>query len=748
MDSSYWLTGLAVVLLTFCTPVYAVANGSTNNEIPRTSQAIVIDGNANEEAWENALEISLEYEVAPGDNLNARIETSAYLLFDDEFLYVLVKANDPNPKSIRAYLSERDQIETSDYVSLSLDTFSDSRKAFKFSVNPKGVQADAIIDEITSVEDTGWDGIWYSGGRITKQGYQVELAIPFKSLRFEDKLTIKGWKIKLERSWPRDVVYSFSSVPNDRDNDCSLCQYQPVRGFANIRPASNIILIPALTFSQSENRERSSEDWQRDSVDDRASLDLRWGIDQNVYLNATINPDFSQVEADSLQLQVNKRFAIRNTEKRAFFLDGADYFSNWSKLIHTRLFTEPEYGVKVTGKTGAHSYGVIVLEDKDTNLLITDNQSSRLVRLDGVKSENQIIRYRFDAENNANLGFTYTQRHSGDYSNKVFSVDGKYWFNPSTYFKFQTLTTETNDYQFVRQDYFGSDRQTLDSAGDAYSFNLTHVNRDWSTSLTHHRFEDDVRIDAGFVSRSDWVTTSLSSQYRWYPKSNDSWWKKIEVDYTLSEVTDIKGQRLNLFRQGGVDIYASLQSYLGVWFYDDTQRFVQQKLLASVNPNLYLEDYQIKVYELYGGFSPLAGLELEMFYEWGKDVDFSSAELGKLETIKASARYQLNEHWRLQLEQINQNLIVQDEPAFDVHLTNLRVAYQLDVEQSIRLTLQSQRQGSDKSLASQLLYTYKIDPFTLFYLGYSDQALADSENMQLARVERTLFVKFSYAWQL
>lgn len=741
----------AILIASFCilnTRVTAANEISINNEIPRTSENIVVDGLSSESAWQGALEIELVYEVSPGENLEAKVKTSAFLLSNDDSLLVLIKATDPHSDDIRAYLSERDDIGNSDHISLSLDTFNDSRKAFKFSVNAIGVQSDSIIDQITGNIDLGWDSVWQSAGTLTGNGYQIELAIPLKSLRFDDNPELKRWKIKLERVWPREVVYSFANIKNDRDNECSLCQYQEVTGFANITPAQNITLIPAVTFSQSDSRPNGDNEWETGNLDDRQSLDLRWGINQNLYLNATINPDFSQVEADSLQLQTNKRFAIRTEEKRAFFVDGADYFSNWSKLIHTRLFTEPEYGVKLAGKSGEHSYGLISLEDKDTNFLITDNQSSRLIRLDGVKSQNQVVRYRYDTGENGNIGFTYTRRNAGEYSNELRAIDGKYWFGSSTYLKFQALSSETNDSDFVRTNYFESGFSNDILSGDAFSVNLTHATRDWSAILTHHYFEDGFRADSGFVSRSDWISSSLGLQYRWYPKSKNAWWKRLDADFTINEVTDIDGQPLNLFRQGGIEVSANYQSFFGVRFFDDTQNFVNQKLLLSFNPNLLVQDYEIKIYEAYGGISPFAGIDIELYYEWGDDVEFTSAELGKLTTYQTSTNYQLNDNWRFTLEYINQSMLVNGNTAYDVHLTNFRAAYQFDVYQSLRLTLQSQRDGSNKSFASQLLYTYKLNPFTLFYAGYSDNAIADQQNIQLERIDRTVFVKFSYAWQL
>jgi len=736
---------LFMLFVKSCTAVNAGEKKILNNEIPRITSAIEIDGDLTEAVWSKGLKISLNYEVEPGENIPALVQTEATLLEDGEFLYISFSALDPNPDKIRAYLSERDDIWNSDYVSISLDTFNDSRRAYRFSVNALGIQADSIIDEITGVTDLGWDTIWESAGRVTDSGYNVEMSIPLKSLRFEQKTDVKTWKVQVNRTWLRDVEHQFSNVKDNRNDDCSICQFEQVNGFAKVTPAKNITIIPALTFSKSDSRDiGNNRSWESGETDERGSLDLRWGINKNVFLNATVNPDFSQVEADAVQLQINKRFAIFTPEKRAFFLDGTDYFSNWSRLVHTRLFTEPEYGLKVTGKNGAHNYGLISLKDKDTNFLLSDNQSSRLVRQFGVESENQIFRYRYDAGDNGNIGLTYTNRESFDYGNEMFSIDGKYWLSRSGYFKFQALKSESTNSATIQEIYLQDDQQS----GDGYSLNYTHITRDWSAIFTHHRFDKGFRADAGFVSKSDWISSAVQLEHHWYPSDQFQWWKKLSVDYLWNKVTNINDKKLNNINALEVSISGVYQSSFGFYYHTDKENFVEQSIPIESDPQLYLQEYSVESYEVFANISPIPGLDLSLVYQWGDEIDFSSADLGKIETLSPSLEYQLSDHWRFTLEYINEILRVRGSPVYDVHLVNFKAAYQLNINSSVRLTLQSQKEGLDKKLASQLLYSYKVNPFTLFYIGYSDNAFASEERNQLKRSDRTLFVKFSYAWQL
>jgi hypothetical protein len=736
---------LAIFVLLTPFSSHATTN-DTPLDIPHINQEIEIDGSLSEPSWENALKISLNFEVFPGENSQPPVATTAWLFEDGKNLYIGFDAKDSSIQNIKAYLSERDDIWSSDYVSIALDTFDDSRRAFQFYTNAVGVQADSIVDQITGKTDRGWDGIWQSASKINQDGYVVEMAIPLKSLRFRGGDSLKTWNIRLARIWPRDTKREFANVRDDRNNDCKICQYQSIAGFETITPAQNITLIPAVTLSKSETRDGLTEqNWQSGELTDRESLDFRWGIDQNVYLNATINPDFSQVEADELQLEVNKRFEVFTTEKRAFFLDGADYFSNWSRLVHTKLFAEPDYGVKLTGKSGAHSYGVISLKDKDTIFLLPDNQSSRFIRREGEESDNQIVRYRYDLGDKGNIGFTYTNRDSDDYSNEMLAIDGKYWFGLSDYIKFQVMTSDTLNPEEVYATRTGIDRE---QSGNTLSVSYLHTERDWDLLLTHHQFGKDFRADAGFVSRSDWKSSSVQTIKHWYAKDSSNWWNQVSAGIQIARIGDTSGNELIDRTNFDINFSGIYQSEFGVTYLAEEQNFVQQRVGDSADPALFGRKFDIKTLEVYFDFSPLAGLDISSSISWGDEIDFSTARVGDIVTIQPSVSYQLNDHWKITLDYVSETLEVDNETIYDVKLYNYRTAYQIDVNSFVRLTIQASEDSGNRTMASQLLYSYQVNPYSRFYFGYSDDGFKTADINHFKRTDRTLFTKFSYAWQL
>ncbi len=296
---------------------------------PATSP-IKVDGLLDEEAWKTALVVDLPFEWGRANNGPPPVATVSLVTYDSENFYVAFRCADPEPGAIRAHLMDRDAIAAfiqDDHVGFNIDTFNDERRAFQFRVNPLGVQVDATFSEIDALEDFSWDAIWDAKGQVSDQGYTVEIAIPFKQLRFPRSDVPQTWGFEAFRSYPRNVRYRISSKFTDRAKDCLLCQENKIAGFSGIAPGRNLELTPTVTGSRTDvvdtfpNGELVKGDEKVEP-----GLTVRWGVTPNTTLNATINPDFSQVETDSAQLEVNTRFALFFPEKRPFFLEGADLY--------------------------------------------------------------------------------------------------------------------------------------------------------------------------------------------------------------------------------------------------------------------------------------------------------------------------------------------------------------------------------------------------------------------------------------
>ena len=411
---------------------------------PATSK-ITVDGALDEPAWAAAAAIELAYEWFPGDNAVPPVETTAYVTFDQANLFIGVRAADPRPEQIRAHLMDRDQVDTlvlDDYVLVLLDTFDDQRRYFQFRVNPLGVQADALNSEVDRSEDWSWDMIWESRGRITGAGYEVEIALPFKQLRFPNVAGRQTWGIDVGRSYPRSSRHRMNAAGRDRNQACWVCQFPKITGIEGVAPGRNLELDPTLTAARTDaldafpNGELVAGEEETD-----AGLTVRWGITPNLTMTGTVNPDFSQVEADVAQLDLNERFALFFPEKRPFFLEGVDFFNVVNRVVFTRTLVDPDWGLKLTGKRGRDGLGVFAAEDAVNSLLFPSNQGSRSTLLrQSVTST--VLRYRRDVGGASSFGLLYTGREGGDYRNRVYGFDG--FFRPRD--------TDTLIVQYLRSD--------------------------------------------------------------------------------------------------------------------------------------------------------------------------------------------------------------------------------------------------------------------------------------------------------
>ncbi len=278
---------------------------------PATSE-IVIDGRLEEPAWAQAVRYDLPYEWFPDDNVPAPVETEFLVTYDEARLYVAWICHDPRPAEIRAHLMDRDAIETfiqDDHVVLMLDPFNDERRGFQFRIDPLGVQADAIFSKNEGIEDFSFDMIWASAGRITGEGYVVEVEIPFAQLRFPGTGEAQTWGFDVGRSYPRNVRHRLLAWPRDRNQGCILCQVDKVSGFSGMKPGRNLEPAPTATVIRTDRRDPFPEGGLSSGAEDtELGLSARWGLTTNFTLSAAVNPDFSQVEADVAQLDVGRPF--------------------------------------------------------------------------------------------------------------------------------------------------------------------------------------------------------------------------------------------------------------------------------------------------------------------------------------------------------------------------------------------------------------------------------------------------------
>jgi hypothetical protein len=389
--------------------------GSPTAEIPRLDSSIEIDGKLDEPAWSRATRLTGFWQYQPVDGRPAEEKTEVLVWYAPDAIHFGIIAYDRSPAAIRATVADRDNIDNDDHVVLDLDTFHDRRRAFLFGVNPLGVQSDGVRSEgagqvtsfIPGSVDKNPDFTWQSKGRITPEGYVVEIRVPFKSLRYPGSGP-QTWGFNVTRVVQR-TGYTDTWTDVRRANASFLAQEGAISGLHDLRHGVTVEAQPFVTATANGHRSSVSGSFTREEVDPDAGLNLRLGF-SSYALDVTANPDFSQVESDEGQVTVNERFALFYPEKRPFFLEGIELFASPQTLVYTRRIVDPKAGAKLTGKFG--QVGVAHLTAVD--------------QTDAGDAWFNITRLRRDFGRNSIAGVTFTNRDQSGNHNRVLAADFRY----------------------------------------------------------------------------------------------------------------------------------------------------------------------------------------------------------------------------------------------------------------------------------------------------------------------------------
>jgi hypothetical protein len=610
------------------------------------------------------------------------------------------------------------------------------------------VQLDATVSDVDNSEDWSWDAIWDSAGRITGDGYVVEVALPLRQLRFSRTAELQTWGFLATREYPRSVNHQLRSTFNDRSLDCRVCQFDSMNGFQQIAPGRNLEVVPTLTARHDEARPGFDQPLETREEDAEAGLSLRWGITPNVTLNAAVNPDFSQVEADAAQLNVNEAFALFFPEKRPFFLEGADFFSTPYNAVFTRTIADPKAGVKLTGKEGPSAFGVFLAQDRINNLIFPGNESSGFQSVDQEVSSG-VLRYRRDLGSRSTVGVLYTGRDADDYFNHVYGVDGSLGVTDSDTIRFQALGSRTQYPGEVLAANPG-DPQVPDGSfeGLAYRVDYSHATRDWAWSVAHNFLEPDFRSDSGFIPRVDIRDTSAQVLRTVWGKPG-GWYSRWQFLVAGSQIQNHDGETTDR----DADLVASYEGPL------------QSEITVGLRPN-FVETFQGVHYnnfrhDLNLAIRPNGNLGLSLYMRRGEAIDFVNARQTDFLLLQPNLDFRLGRHVSGLLNHTYQTFDFKGRRFLDANLTQTTLRYHLNVRAFFRAILQyrdvqrviplyePELQGliepEEDDLLTQLLFSYKLNPQTVLLVGYSDFS-EGREQIDLTQTERTFFLKVGYAW--
>src|SRR5712664_3163026 len=708
------------------------------SRIPRVHRAPKLEDFLENQPREAELAVTDFRQNSPGDGTPATEPTTAYLSYDDKNLYVVFVCQDESG-TVRVHLSRREGSDQDDGVGVLLDTFRDFHRAYFFFSNPLGVQTDAIYTEGQGY-DLSFDTLWGSSGRVTKDGYVVFFAIPFKSLRFSHGPE-QTWGVALYRTILRKSEYDYWPYVTQRVEGLTQ-QFAPVGGIENVSPGRNIQLIPYGLLASDHFLNQpggGAPPMFLDKFEHRAGLDAKFVVKDSLSFDFTLNPDFSQVESDDPKVTVNQRFAVFFPEKRPFFIENAGFFTTPIDLFFSRQIAHPQFGSRMTGNLRKWTLGALAIDDRQPGQGFTSGPyDTRAV--DGV------VRVTREFGNQSYIGGFFSSRDFADTSNRVASIDARLKFSKNWVVDVQGV------HSWTRQDLnaernclsFASSNPAIGSQqGNALWADASHSGRHFSFYTNYNDFAPNFCTQLGFVNQIDIRQGTAFAGYFWRPAKS----KIIDFGPTVSETVD--------WNHAGV--LQDWQVSLGFQFdlrKQTTIAFFRGEAYELFN-NIGFRKHSTSVFLT---TQPYKWISFSARYIQGTGENFFPAPgllpfLGNINRVNFGFTLRPSSRLRLDETLIYYGLGTRDgsvpppfspgHSIFNNYLNRTKFNYQFTKELSLRLILdynatiantqlfdlQRSLGGSDdvngpfaptKQFTTDVLLTYLLHPGTAVYLGYNN----------------------------
>lgn len=729
------LTTTCLILLFAAASLHAEDGARPSFEARRVSPPPLIDGALDEEAWTSAPAPTTEwktYNPLYGDQIPQL--TRVWVAYDAQYLYFAFECTDPEPDRIKTSVTRRDNIFSDDWVGLSLDALGTGQTSYHMMVNPSGVQLD-MLNSVSGGEDLSPDWIWDSAGRRTPTGYAVEIRLPLQSIRFSGgqdvRMGILFWRrvsrLGMSVAWPalepgKWVFEKHASVH-----------------FRDLEARRTREVIPAATWSAAETRETPSSWSAADSHGD-VGLSARVGVTSTVTLDATVNPDFSQVESDAFQVEVNQRFPVFFSEKRPFFMEGADIFSlaalgqgdsSMYAAVHTRRIVDPIVGAKVTGSIGRVTFGTLSAADQAPGHEAAEGERGH----DRERTFN-VGRVRYSLGSGSYAGAIVTDtRFAGD-DNQVVGTDLSWRIHGSHRLNAMALQSWSRTPGDTATDPVRS------SSGAAVQADYSFQSRRSSVSGQFEHYDRGFRMDTAFYNRVGFTAGWGYADWSFYPDKKKTPWLLKVSPFT--------------FTQGGRDRVADGREFVnatGVRFNFTRQGFLRVDRITGTEP-WQAEQYDTDRTRVFGGVQMLRWLNVFARISAGGAIyyDTTAPFAGRSRDANAEITFQPTGRFTESLSYTRVAFDRKDTGSrvYTLDIVNTRTTYQFTRQLAVRGIVQYD--SAERRVLTDFLSSWELRPGTLVYAGYgglyerrqyADNAWQSGEGDYLA-TRRGLFIKTSY----
>jgi len=722
----------------FCSAlIFSTAVFAARSSVPPASYAPVriaatpvIDGGLDDAVWGQPLFSGhfKTYNPTFGDTLQQK--TTVWMAYDDKAVYFAFRCDDTEPDKIKTSTSQRDRTFADDWIGISLDALGNRQSAIELIVNPNGIQAD-LLNSPVSGEDAAPDYVWQSAGKMTPSGYQVEVAVPFRSLRFRS-----GAEVPMNVMFFRRISRSgiAGAWPGFGPEDGLLNQHMPVT-LRDLKAPLYLELLPSATYSSRAERLNPDAWKQADNAAD-LGIGVKYGITSSLIADVTFNPDFSQVESDAFQVEVNRRYPVFYSEKRPFFMEGMEIFDfslipegQMQTAVHTRRIADPLWGAKLTGSVAGTTLGILAAGDEAPGRSWDEGVNPNLGRSAMVG----IARFKRGVGGENYVGGLYSGRTFADASNHTAGLDAQFRFDGGHQLTFSVLESRAVE----------SDSAAVLNASAVnamYFFNSRHLDAGASYQHMGRGFD----MPSAFIRRSGIDYGWLYAAPILYPVLKPVlWWKRVQPQFIFSWTRDIESRMTDLNWILSTNFAFTRQGYLGV----ELNRYRECWRGVAYNGNNT---------EFTGQVQALNWLRIYGYFGFGDRIyyDGDPSYLGDSRRGEFSVTFQPGEKLNLSLggyaEAFNRKS--DGGRVYSVSILNTRATYQFNKYFFLRAI--TQVDDYEHKVLTDFLASFTWIPGTVMHLGYGSMIERHdwrdggwAEGGRYREMKRGLFFKASYLWR-
>ena len=705
----------------------------------------IIDGIISDDEWNNAIEVDLDYEVNPGNNISPKEKTKVFIVYSDTHLYIGFKAY-ANPKEVRASIRSRDDLGmiSDDFIVVAFDTYGDSRNNYLLLANAFGSQLDArAVNAITDEDryDINFNVDFETKGNIVSDGFEIEFKIPFASLPFPNGNN-QEWNFNFRRnSFRNGVPIELRSQPFDRTAPCQICQTTDKLILKDIKIEKRIEFLPYVAGNVTGKKETILDQINYEKFNPNLGLGINLDLSKNSTLELTLNPDFSQVEADVTQIDVNSSVALEYPERRPYFNRGTDIVQYTTGAFYSRSINNPLISTKLISQGKKERVFFLTALDQNSVYQIAGEDRSYLGQ--GDESFVNVLRYQRLINKNSRLGLLTTNRYykNGGYGN-LLGTDG--WFLLSdklrfTYEVFLNFNKEPNaDWIDSNDNIFGRtvtlDNQTF--TGKSINIQLYRNTEKWMSYLTYRDFSPNFQADVGFIVKNNRKWGTLYHAYQTFPN------KPALQYFSIGTKADILYTYEDYLKTISVDGILSIKTLFNTEINFTHDRDVFKNFLGRDYRNLPSNRFQIRS-------SPNESLAINLNLTFGRDLAYNeeNPEIGREFNFYFMPAIQLSNKLRISpsIRYARLRYMNNDNYYYNGSISRFSIRYQFNNFFNVRII--SEYNTFSERFFIQPLIQWNPNPSTVFYIGGNQNSLNDfnDDMYSIFRVDQTqIFLKFQY----